>query len=138
MSLIATFLLHQLQAWEMEVATAMDGQETLSMLRGAVQAARPYRLALFDVQMPVMDGWMLARSIKTDQSISGRRLIILTSVEQVVGPAELQTEGIEAYGPTPLRVRLFWQAVRSTLADYAWSNARYTQQLSRTICPQNR
>ena len=30
----------------MEVATAMDGQEALSMLRGAVQAARPYRLAL--------------------------------------------------------------------------------------------
>jgi two-component system, sensor histidine kinase and response regulator len=89
-------LFHQLQAWEMEVATAMDGQAALSMLRGAVQATRPYRLALLDVQMPVMDGWMLARSIKADQSISGTRLIILTSVGQVVGPAELQAEGIEA------------------------------------------
>jgi two-component system, sensor histidine kinase and response regulator len=108
-------LLHQLQAWEMEVATAMDGQEALSMLRGAVQAARPYRLALLDVQMPVMDGWMLARSIKTDPSISGTRLIILTSVGQVVGPAELQAEGIEAYLVKPVKQSRLFDSLGSAM-----------------------
>ena len=80
----------QLQTWKTEVAIAQNGQEALTVLQAAVQAGRPFALALLDVQMPVTDGWMLAQSIKTDQALRGTRLIMLTSVGQTLGPAELQ------------------------------------------------
>jgi two-component system, sensor histidine kinase and response regulator len=96
-------LLLQLQSWKVEVQTASGGGEALNMLRAAAQAGRPYRMALLDVQMPAMDGWMLARIIQTDANIKETRLVILTSVGQAVGAGELDTAGIEAYLVKPVK-----------------------------------
>jgi Response regulator receiver domain len=56
-------LRHQLETRRMHVDAASGGEEALRMLRSAVGAGRPYGLALLDVQMPIMDGWALARFI---------------------------------------------------------------------------
>ena len=73
-------LRHQLDAWKMQVQTAADGEEALGVLKAAAEAGRPYHAALLDVQMPEMDGWTLARAIRTDPALAGTRLIVLTSV----------------------------------------------------------
>ena len=49
----------------------------------------PYDLALLDVQMPEMDGWMLARAIQADTALVGTLLIVLTSFGQTLSPVEL-------------------------------------------------
>ena len=59
----------QLAKWKMEVQTAANGQEALRMMREAASAEKPYGLAWLDVQMPQMDGWMLARSIRADPAL---------------------------------------------------------------------
>ena len=106
---------HQLDAWKMQVETAADGGEALKMMRDAAVIGKPYSLALLDVQMPEMDGWMLARAIQADPILAGTWLIVLTSFGQSFSLAELKAAGIEAYLVKPVkRSRLLDCVVRAT------------------------
>ena len=73
------------------------------MIREAASMDKPYHLALLDVQMPKMDGWMLARAVQTDPALKGIVLIVLTSFGQTLSPVELKAAGIEAYLVKPVR-----------------------------------
>jgi two-component system, sensor histidine kinase len=99
---------HQILTWKMRPGGAASGAEALELLRAAVTEGKPYDLALLDVQMPEMDGFMLASAIKIDPFIAKTRLIVLTSVGQALGAAELHEAGIDAYVVKPVRQsRLF-------------------------------
>jgi two-component system sensor histidine kinase/response regulator len=99
---------HQILAWKMQAQTAESGPEALEKLRAAVQAGKPYDLALLDFQMPEMDGLTLARAIKTDPAIAGTRLVVLTSVAQACSAEELKLTGIDTYLVKPVKQsRLF-------------------------------
>jgi two-component system, sensor histidine kinase and response regulator len=101
-------LRHQIFAWKMQKGSAAGGSEALEMLRAAAASGTPYDIALLDMQMPEMDGLTLARAIKAEPSISRTRLIILTSLGQVMGTDELRDIGIDAYLVKPVKQsRLF-------------------------------
>jgi two-component system sensor histidine kinase/response regulator len=101
-------LRHKIVSWKMQKGSAASGPEALKSLRGAVAAGRPYDVALLDMQMPEMDGLTLARAIKADPALASTRLIILTSLGQVLSPAELKQAGIDAYLGKPVKQsRLF-------------------------------
>ena len=101
-------LCHQILAWKMLPLSAASGAEALRILRAAAVAGKPYDLALLDVQMPEIDGFMLARAIKADPVIARTRLIVLTSMGQALSAAKLKEAGIEAYLVKPVRQsRLF-------------------------------
>ncbi len=115
-------LRHQLDAWKMQVQTAADGGEALGVLKAAAEAGRPYHAALLDVQMPEMDGWTLARAIRTHPALAGTRLIVLTSVGQTFDPAELKAAGIEAYLVKPVKQSRLFDCVGKAVAGKASSN----------------
>ena len=101
-------LRHQIFAWKMQKGSAASGFEALKILRTAAAAGAPYDLALLDMQMPEMDGLMLARAIKSDPALTATRLIILTSLGRIMSKAELQAAGIAAYLVKPVKQsRLF-------------------------------
>jgi CheY-like chemotaxis protein len=101
-------LSHQIIAWNIQTASAASGDETLRMLRAAAAEGRPYDLALLDVQMPEMDGFILASAIKGDPAIARTRLIVLTSLGQSLTAVELKAIDIEAYVSKPVKQsRLF-------------------------------
>jgi two-component system, sensor histidine kinase and response regulator len=93
----------QLETWKMQVETAANGKEALKMMREATAAEKPYGLVLLDVQMPEMDGWMLARAIQADPALVGMILVVLTSFGQTLSPAELKAAGIAAYLVKPVK-----------------------------------
>ena len=72
-------LQNQVVAWKMQVGSAASGDEALARLRAAVGDGQPYDVALLDVQMPEMDGFTLAATIKADPVLVGTRLIMLTN-----------------------------------------------------------
>jgi two-component system sensor histidine kinase/response regulator len=109
-------LSHQLEGWKMRVETAASGEEALGMLETAAEAGHPYRLALLDVQMPGMDGWMLVRAIQAKLLLAGTRLIILTSFGQALSPDELKASGIEAYLVKPVKQSRLYECVVSSVA----------------------
>jgi two-component system sensor histidine kinase/response regulator len=84
------------------------GDEALQGLRSAVGDGRPYDVALLDVQMPEMDSFTLAATIKADPALAATRLIVLTSMGHALRSAELKQLGIEAYLVKPVKQsRLF-------------------------------
>jgi PAS domain S-box-containing protein len=101
-------LCQQILAWNIKTASAAGGAETLTMLRAAAVEGKPYDLALLDVQMPEMDGFILASAIRRDPVIAGTRLIILTSLGQSLTAGESKAIGIDAYVSKPVKQsRLF-------------------------------
>jgi two-component system sensor histidine kinase/response regulator len=96
-------LRHQLTVWKMLPSSAASGQEALKMLRTAAMEALPYDLALLDVQMPEMDGFTLAHSIKADPTIASTRLVVLTSMGQALSAQDLRKAGIAAYLVKPVK-----------------------------------
>ncbi len=72
-------LSHQLNSWGMIYEEADSGARALEALRRAASRGEPYDLAILDLMMPGMDGFELARAVKSDPMIAGARLVLLTS-----------------------------------------------------------
>jgi signal transduction histidine kinase/CheY-like chemotaxis protein len=81
---------HQLYAWGVPHSQANDGPEALTRLREATARKEPYTVALIDMQMPDMDGVMLARAIRADAQIRPLRIILATSVGSTLDRAALE------------------------------------------------
>ena len=80
-----------------------NGEQGLARLRMAAEMGAPFDVAILDMQMPGMDGWTLARHIKSDPTISSVPLMMLTSMSQR-GDAQLAREvGFDAYLTKPIR-----------------------------------
>ncbi len=101
-------LCHQSVAWKMQSGGAAGGFEALETLRAAAAAGEPYDLALLDMQMPGMDGMMLAKAIKADPAIARTRLIMLTPLGHRFSAKELRGVGLDASVTKPIKQsRLF-------------------------------
>jgi signal transduction histidine kinase/DNA-binding response OmpR family regulator len=75
-------LRHFLGAWGMRFREATSGHEALALLREVQRGDDPVELAILDMQMPEMDGEMLAREIKGDPDLASCRLVLLTSIDK--------------------------------------------------------
>lgn len=105
-----------LRNWGMDVETATDAHAALASLHEARRAGRPFPLLLSDVNMPDVDGYMLAQSVRSDPAFDALAIIMLTSgilldtkdilrdlrikkqLSKPVRQSELQTAVIDALG----------------------------------------
>ena len=96
-------LSHQLGSWGMIHQEADSGFHALELLRSAAAEGVPYDLAVLDLMMPGMDGFELARTIKSDPSIAGMHLVMLTSFGERGHGATAREAGVAAYLTKPVR-----------------------------------
>jgi PAS domain S-box-containing protein len=95
-------LKQQLGYWGLRTTTVESGPEALAALRQAAASGLGFDLAILDMKMPEMDGLVLGRAIKDDPSLSGVRLVLLTSFGQRGHGAEASRIGISAYLTKPV------------------------------------
>ncbi|NND98122.1 MAG: response regulator, partial [Pirellulaceae bacterium] len=65
--------------WNMQAVSVESGEDALVSLRQARDAQRPFRFALLDCMMPVMDGFELAERIGSDSANADCAMVMISS-----------------------------------------------------------
>jgi two-component system, cell cycle response regulator DivK len=94
-----------------ELIEAESGEEALT----AVEAQRP-DLILMDIQLPVMDGYEVARRIKSNPDMKLVPIIAVTSYALTGDEAKARAAGCNAYISKPYSPRALLAKVREFLA----------------------
>ena len=111
-------LTRQLAAWRVESRAVAGEAEALDALRGAAAGGQPYHFGIFDLKMPGRSGMELAAAVRADPAIAGLKMIILSSVGQPPGRAELDAAGIGASLTKPVRQSQLHDALGDLLAGH--------------------
>jgi two-component system, sensor histidine kinase and response regulator len=86
---------HQLARWSVSNEAVPDGLTALDALGCADDSGSPYDIVLLDMQMPEMDGLMVAEAIRTAKLSHPPRLVMLTSMGDRLNPAERTRRGLD-------------------------------------------
>ncbi|MDD3581387.1 MAG: PAS domain S-box protein [Desulfobacca sp.] len=106
-----------LSSWGARVDEAADGELGLARLKQARDAGRPYRLAVLDFRMPVMNGLEVAAAIKQDPSLVGTTLMMLTSDSRGGDLATAKSLGLKSYLVKPVKRTELRKAINLALSQ---------------------
>jgi PAS domain S-box-containing protein len=111
-----TILERFLNSWNAEVETADHAHRALERLDSAHRRGKPFELAILDLQMPDMDGLMLAGAMGRDRRFEKMPRILLSS-GGLVGEQERAECGIVQALTKPVRQSQLFDAIVSALDD---------------------
>jgi two-component system sensor histidine kinase/response regulator len=109
---------YQVTAWGMQCDQVASGPEALTALWRAVTMGCPYHLAILDMQMPEMDGVMVAQAIKADRQIAPTVLVMLTSLGQLGSCEQMRALGIAACLTKPVKQSPLFECLTQVLAHH--------------------
>jgi len=101
----------QTQSWGMLPSAYASGKEALAQ----VQAGVSFDVAILDMQMPDIDGLMLARQLRRSQNAKALPLVMLASL----GRRDVDTQGVEfaAWLNKPIKPSQLYNALISIFAE---------------------
>ena len=105
-----------LSRWGAVVTEAEGGEEGLSELLRAQQAAVPYALVLLDCRMPVVDGFQVAEQIHQHPTMAGTTILMLTSDNRAGDFARSRDLGVSAYLVKPVKRAELLEAIQQARA----------------------
>jgi PAS domain S-box-containing protein len=91
-----------LASWHMKPTTVADAESALAALKRAVKQDEPFDVIIADRQMPVVDGYMLARRVRQDRQFARTPIVMLTSVGHG-GESARRSAGVDAYLTKPVK-----------------------------------
>ena len=118
---------HQIMSWGMRNGSVESGVQALELMRREAEKGDAYQLAILDMQMPGMDGVMLARAIKADPAISSTRLIMLTSLGYRADD-ESREAGIEICLTKPVRQSGLYDALATVMSHVSMESGETNAQ----------
>ena len=102
--------------WGMQPKAVTGAFEAMDALRDAKLAGQPFALVLSDVNMPDVDGLMLAEQIRADSDLSGTAIMMLTSGERITEVSRRKELGIVACLMKPIKQSELMDGIVSALA----------------------
>lgn len=104
-------LKRQTEAWGMQVTARQSGQAALELL----QEKNDFDIALIDMQMPEMDGVMLAQKLRADYKHIKFPMLMLSSIGG--RPAEVDSSLFVAYASKPVKPSTLRRGLIQGLSD---------------------
>jgi two-component system sensor histidine kinase/response regulator len=109
-------LCHTLKKAGMQVTGLSCGRDALQALQSASTGDDPYSLCISDIKMPEMNGYELARAIRTTRSLS--RLPLLAFSSSVMGGAKKCAQaGFDGFLPKPISKKKLFLMIDRLLAN---------------------
>ena len=96
-------LVEMLTSWRMKPASVDSARAALAALAEAATAGKPFPLVLSDALMPEVDGFALARAVRSDARFADTRLIMLTSAGLQLGRSRTRELGFAACLTKPIK-----------------------------------
>ncbi len=96
-------LREQLKSYNCRIEEAESGAAALEILLAAYERKEPFKLAIIDMQMPVMDGETLCHKIKEDLRILDTILILATSISRHGDERLYKEDGFAGYLTKPIK-----------------------------------
>jgi len=93
-----------LEYWQCRSEGVTDAETGLKMLRDVAGTIHAFAAVLVDCQMPGMDGITFARQVMADPVIHNNKLIMLSSIADIVTPDELQKSGFLGFLNKPVKI----------------------------------
>ncbi|MCP4213179.1 MAG: response regulator, partial [bacterium] len=104
-----------LESWNIDYGEATDAFAALECLHNAAENGRPFRVALLDMQMPVIDGETLGVKIKSDPLIRDTILVIMTSMANRGDSVRMEKIGFSGFLTKPLKQSIFFDCLATVL-----------------------
>ena len=89
--------------WSMLPASAASAADGLAELARAVSDGRPYGLVLLDEEMPGMHGLGMVEVMKSDASLTGTAIMMLSSSDQAATAEQCRRLGVKRYLVKPVK-----------------------------------
>jgi signal transduction histidine kinase/two-component SAPR family response regulator/HPt (histidine-containing phosphotransfer) domain-containing protein len=100
-----------------QVETAVDGRSGIDMLLAAREEGSAYRLVVFDMLMPGMDGVEFARRVRATPELDGVVLVMASSLSERGQVEQARAVGVNRRLTKPLRQGQLLECVRGLLRD---------------------
>lgn len=97
--------------WEMSPSEAFGAKEALTLMTRAKEAGKPFALILLNAQMPEIDGFTLAETVKKDPGLANSIIMMLTSVGVRDDASRCRELGISAYVTKPIKQSELLEAI---------------------------
>ncbi|MBD3234424.1 MAG: response regulator [candidate division Zixibacteria bacterium] len=111
------FLSVLLGNWGFTTTAVSQGDEALKTLSESVVDEQPYNLVILDMLMPGMDGFTVARKIRSQPQYRDIRIMVLTSAGQRGDGEQCKEIGIEAYLTKPVKQKILRNALSKALSS---------------------
>ena len=95
-----------------DVVTAVDGQQALQMA-----STESPDLILLDLSLPVMDGWAVARKLKSDPATKNIPIIALTAHAMAGDREKAMSAGCDEYDTKPIELKRLLGKINSFLGE---------------------
>lgn len=99
-----------------KTSVAHHGQEALEKLREGVETGHPFDLVLTDFQMPVIDGFELAKQIKSHPKLNQVKIILLSSVCEKTDIALCRDIGVSDYLEKPIQQKELLDKIKQVMS----------------------
>ncbi len=97
-------ILHQVcQPWGLLDRHVADGLAAMALLEAEAARGVAFDAAVVDMHLPGMDGWALARAIKSNPKFAGIRVVLMTSLNRPDEPSAMQEMGVDACVTKPIK-----------------------------------
>ena len=106
-----------LETWGCLHAEVESPAQAMEALRAARLRDAPFDLALLDMLMPEINGDVLARQIKADQTLSPTVLVLLSSLGVATSEADLRAAGFTAWMTKPIKQAPLFQRLCEALVQ---------------------